>query len=148
MVLGEGWKDGRGDEEWNEGWLLREDEGRENTLCPYFWAPSGIHSSWSFLFRCCCCRNMSLFFLILSRFLCPPHFLLSVFVCKTRINVFIFLRIPSFSHLNSQRQPLMPSAFQKSCNFFLIILMLPVLPSIFFCLCSPIPLSFSFFFFF
>lgn len=48
MVFWDGWKDGRGGEGWNEGWLQREDEGRENTLCPYFWAPPGIHSSWSF----------------------------------------------------------------------------------------------------
>lgn len=45
--------------------------------------------------------------------------------------MFIFLFISSFSHLNSHRLPLLPSAFQERCNLFLIILMLPVLPPLF-----------------
>lgn len=71
---------GDGGEGWSEGWLQREDEGRENTLCPYFRAPLGIHSSWSFLFRCCYCRSaflslyVSLLCFILSLYLCHPCF--------------------------------------------------------------------------
>lgn len=61
--------------------------------------------------------------------------------CVTRINVFIFLCISSFSHLNSHRLPLLPSAFQERCSFFLIILMLPVLPPIF-SVCSRLSLFF------
>lgn len=73
---------------------------------------------------------LSLLFHSLSLSL-PSSFSLCICVCLTRINVFIFLFISSFSHLNSHRLPLPPSAFQERCNFFLIILMLPVLPPLF-----------------
>lgn len=81
-----------------EGWLQREDKGRENTLCPYFRAPLGIHSSSSFLFRCCCCSvylsSFSLSLLIYG-ILIFPH-CLCVYVCASRINVFIFCLYPLF----------------------------------------------------
>ncbi len=95
-----GWEGRRWGEGWNEGWLQREDEGRENTLCPYFWAPSGIHSSWSFLFRCCCCWSVCLSLLShFSLYLHHPHFpsvYVYVYVRVTRINVFILLFISFF----------------------------------------------------
>lgn len=85
--------------------------------------------------------SLSLFFFILSLYLCHPHFsslCVCVCDCVTRINVFIFLCISSFSHLNSHRLLLSPSAFQERCSFFLTILMLRVLPPISSCLFLPV----------
>lgn len=88
---------------------------------------------------------VSLFFFILSLYLCHPHFpSLHVCVCLNVFISFVYMLF-SFSHLNSHRLPLPPCAFQERCNFFLIILMHPVLPPVFFCLCSPVFIfSFSF----
>lgn len=66
-----------------KGWLQKEGEVRENTLCPYFWVPSGIYSSWSFLFSCCCCLSLasvSLSLLFHSPYLSLPS-LFSICIC-------------------------------------------------------------------
>lgn len=89
-----------GGEGWSEGWLQREDEGRENTLCPYFWVPVGIHSSWSFLFRCCLCRSASLSLLFRSLSLSQPSsffMYISIWMCacdQDKYVYFLFISLP------------------------------------------------------
>lgn len=129
MVLGDGWRDGR----WGEGW--REDEGRENTLCPYFWAPLGIHSSWSFLFRCCHCQ--SLFPLFHSPFISAILVSLLCECSELRWMCLFFVYIFLFTHSNSPRVPPMLFAFHERWNVFLITAILPVLPPVS-QLCSPV----------
>lgn len=60
----------------------------------------------------------------------PSSFSSFMCVCNQDKCVYSFVYILFFYYLNSHRH-ILPSAFQERCNFFLMILMLLVLPSLF-----------------
>lgn len=143
MVLGDGWRDGRGGEV--RGGMETRDgcRGRMKGEKIHSVLISGLRRGYIvlgafYLDVAAAGVCLSLLFHSLSLFISAILiFPLYVCVCVTRINVFFFLFISSFSHLNSHRLPLLPSAFQERCYFFVIILMLPVSPPLF-SVCSPV----------